>query len=231
VVLGCRRRPGGQIEVQIYDTGPGIAKNKQKLIFKEFQRLTTNTVGTQGLGLGLSIVERIGRILDHDIQLNSRTGYGSVFSVMLPVVEARAEQRTARVRIGAGQIAGCTALCIDNEPAMLDGMDTLLSGWDCFVLRATCGQDAVEQMRTTTRPPDIILADYHLDSETGIDAIRAIHEELGYDVPAVIITADRSPEVQKLIKSQGLQLLRKPLRPAALRAVMAQSRIRRAAAE
>ncbi|MHA1164147.1 MAG: hybrid sensor histidine kinase/response regulator [Alphaproteobacteria bacterium] len=231
VVLGCRRRSKGQIEVQILDTGPGIAKDKHKLIFKEFQRLATNTVGTQGLGLGLSIVERIGRILDHDIQLHSRAGYGSLFSVMLPVVKARAERRTARARIGAGQIAGCTALCIDNEPAILDGMDTLLAGWDCFVLRATCGRDAVAQMRTTTRAPDIILADYHLDSETGLDAIRAVREELGYDVPAVIITADRSPEVQELIKSRGLQLLRKPLRPAALRAVIAQSRIRQAAAE
>ena len=231
VVLGCRRRPEGHIEVQIHDTGPGIAKDKQKLIFKEFQRLATNTVGTQGLGLGLSIVERIGRILDLDIQLHSRAGHGSLFSVKLPVAEARTERRTARARIGAGQIAGSSALCIDNEPAILDGMDTLLSGWDCSVLRATCGQDAVAQMRTTTRPPDIILADYHLDSETGLEAIHAIREELGYDVPAVIITADRSPEVQELIKSQGLQLLRKPLRPAALRAVMAQSRIRQAAAE
>lgn len=232
VVLGCRRRPNGQIEVQIYDTGPGIAKDQHKRIFKEFQRLATNTVGIQGLGLGLSIVERIGRILDHKINLQSRTGHGSVFSVTLPIAKQRVESRKPKPRIGTGQIAGCTALCIDNEPAILDGMDTLLSGWECSVLRAAGLKDAVAQLRTSTRrPPDIILADYHLDSETGLDAIHAIREELGYDVPAVVITADCSPEVQELIKSQGLQLLRKPLRPAALRAVMAQSRIRQAAAE
>ncbi len=231
VVLGCRRRPEGQIEVQIYDTGPGIEKDTHPLIFKELQRLPTNTAGTQGLGLGLSIVERIGRILDHDIQLHSRAGHGSVFSIMLPVTGARPVIRTAKVRIGAGLIAGCTTLCIDNEPAILDGMDTLLSGWDCIVLRAAGSRDAVAQMRTATHPPDIILADYHLDSETGLDAIYAIRKELGYDVPAVIITADRSQEIQKLIKSEGLQLLRKPLRPASLRAVIAQSRIRQAAAE
>ncbi len=110
-------------------------------------------------------------------------------------------------------------------------MGTLLAGWDCNVLKATDTQEALAQIRTASRPPEIILADYHLDDETGLDAVQAIREELGYEVPAVVITADRSPEVQELIRSEGLQLLRKPLRPAALRAVMAQSRIRQAAAE
>jgi signal transduction histidine kinase len=231
VVLGCRRRPKGQLEVQIFDTGPGIPKDKQKLIFKEFQRLATNSVGTHGLGLGLSIVERIGRILKHKIRLNSQTESGSVFSVMLPVAEPRVERRTAPVRIGAGQISGCRVLCIDNEPDILEGMETLLAGWDCSVLKAKDTQEALAQVRTSSHPPEIILADYHLDKETGLNALRAIRKELGYEVPAVVITADRSPEVQELIREEGLQLLRKPLRPAALRAVMAQSRIRQAAAE
>ncbi len=231
VVLGCRRRPKGQIEVQIFDTGPGIAKDKQKLIFKEFQRLATNSDGTHGLGLGLSIVERIGRILDHKVRLESKTQSGSVFSVILPVSEPRVEQRTTTIRIGAGKIAGCKVLCIDNEPAILEGMQTLLAGWDCSVLKATDSTEALEQIRTSSHPPEIILADYHLDEETGLDAVKVIREELGYEVPAVVITADRSPEVEELIRREGLQLLRKPLRPAALRAVMAQSRIRQAAAE
>jgi CheY-like chemotaxis protein/anti-sigma regulatory factor (Ser/Thr protein kinase) len=231
VVLGCRRRRKKQLEIQICDTGPGIPKDKHKLIFKEFQRLATNSDGTHGLGLGLSIVERIGRILNHRVRLNSRTESGSVFSVMLPVAKPRIEPRTTPTRIGAGQIAGCQVLCLDNEPAILEGMETLLAGGDCNVLKATDTQEALAQIRTASRPPEIILADYHLDDETGLDAVQAIREELGYEVPAVVITADRSPEVQELIRSEGLQLLRKPLRPAALRAVMAQSRIRQAAAE
>jgi signal transduction histidine kinase len=231
VVLGCRRRPKGQLEVQIFDTGPGIPKEKQKLIFKEFQRLTTNSVGTHGLGLGLSIVERIGRILNHKVRLNSQTESGSVFSVMLPVAEPRVERRTAPVRIGAGQISGCRVLCIDNEPDILEGMETLLAGWNCSVLKAKDTQEALELVRASSQPPEIILADYHLDKETGLNAVQAIRKEMGYEVPAVVITADRSPEVQELIRDEGLKLLRKPLRPAALRAVMAQSRIRQAAAE
>ena len=231
VVLGCRRRGDEQIEVQICDTGPGIPKHKQKLIFKEFQRLTTNTVGTHGLGLGLSIVERIGRILDHRINLESHDEKGSVFSVLLPVTHARPERRASTAKIGAGQISGTLVLCIDNESAILDGMETLLAGWGCDVLKATGSDQAIAQVRASSRAPEIILADYHLDGETGIDTVRAVRREMNFDVPAVVITADRSREVQDLIRDEGLQLLRKPLRPAALRAVMAQSRIRQAAAE
>ena len=110
-------------------------------------------------------------------------------------------------------------------------MEILLAGWDCSVLKATDTAESLTRIRTSSRPPEIILADYHLDDETGLDAVRAIRKEMGYEVPAVVITADRSPEVEQLIRDEGLQLLRKPLRPAALRAVMAQSRIRQAAAE
>ncbi|MFQ5625140.1 MAG: NahK/ErcS family hybrid sensor histidine kinase/response regulator [Methyloligellaceae bacterium] len=231
VVLGCRRRRGRRLEVQICDTGPGIQKENHKLIFMEFQRLNTNTIDTHGLGLGLSIVERIGRMLGLRIRLSSRPRSGSIFSVTLPVAKPRAERRTSHRRVGANQISGCMVLCVDNEPTILEGMETLLSGWDCGVLKATCTKQAVAQIRTSSRAPEIVLADYHLDDETGIHAIEAIRAELGFDVPAVVITADRSPEVQDLIRECGFQLLRKPLRPAALRAVMAQSRIRQAAAE
>jgi len=231
VVLGCRRRTDSQLEVQILDTGPGIPKHKQTLIFKEFQRLPTNTVGTHGLGLGLSIVERIGRVLDHTIRLESHDEHGSMFSVTLPVTESRPERRSGSGRTGAGQIAGALVLCVDNENAILDGMETLLAGWGCDVLKATGSREAIDQVRASSRIPEIILADYHLDGETGVDTIRAIRREINYDVPAVVITADRSREVQELIRAENLKLLRKPLRPAALRAVMAQSRIRQAAAE
>ena len=179
VVLGCRRRTGRKLEVQICDTGPGIPQDKHKLIFKEFQRLATNSDGTHGLGLGLSIVERIGRILDHQVHLDSRTQSGSVFSVMLPVAEPRIEHRPARARIGAGQISGCMVLCIDNEPSILEGMETLLAGWDCSVLKATDTKEALTQVRGSSIPPEIILADYHLDEETGVDALHAIRKELG----------------------------------------------------
>ncbi len=232
VLLGCRRR-GDKLVVQVHDTGPGIPTSKHELIFKEFHRLDSNPTGSIGLGLGLSIVERIGRVLEHPVELTSHLGHGSVFSVTMPIAKAselairRGRQRPAKV----GQIAGCHVLCIDNEPTILDGMEVLLSGWGCEVYKAQSADQAADLASRTSGRLDIILADFHLDSGTGIDAVSAVRNALGHSIPAVIITADRSPEVQEYIRDGGLQMLRKPLRPAALRAIMAQATIRRAAAE
>ena len=231
VLLGCRRR-GDQIEVQIHDTGPGIPHDKKSFIFKEFQQLDTNLAGTRGLGLGLSIVERIGRVLDHPVDLKSTPEAGSMFSVTIPVADpAEAKAERAEVRAPAGQLVGTAVLCVDNEAEILDGMQALLSNWGCEVVTALGSKTAVEALKETSFVPDLVLADYHLEDENGPAAVAAVRNALGYDLPAVIITADRSPEVQQEIKELGMHLLRKPLRPAALRAVMAQTRIRRAAAE
>lgn len=231
VLIGCRRR-GEHIEVQVHDTGPGIPKEKQGLIFKEFQRLEANSAGTRGLGLGLSIVERVGRVLHHPISLKSEIGRGSLFSVSIPVAEAaEAEAERTEAREPAGKIAGMTVLCIDNEAEILDGMESLLSNWGCNVITALTAEAAIERLRESNAVPDLVLADYHLEGDTGLAAIKAVSEALNYDVAAVIISADRSPEVQETVRATGVQMLRKPLRPAALRAVMAQARIRRAAAE
>lgn len=232
VLLGCKR-VNDRIEVQVHDTGPGIPISKQSLIFKEFQRLDSNPAGSMGLGLGLSIVERIGRVLEHPVELTSHPGRGSVFSVSIPVAKAselllrRKRQRQPKI----GQISGCHVLCIDNEPAILDGMEVLLKGWGCDVVKAQTADDAARIVKDVRGRLDIVLADYHLDRGTGIDAVGAVRKSLGYVVPAVIITADRSPEVQERIRDAGLQVLRKPLKPAALRAIMAQATIRSAAAE
>lgn len=231
VLIGCRRRKG-QLVVQVHDTGPGIPRSKQALIFKEFHRLNTNS-GQRGLGLGLSIVERIGRVLDHPIGLQSRPGRGSIFSVTLPIAEAASQAQPAPARQwrGRGRITDCTVLCIDNEPAILDGMETLLTSWGCRVIKALNASAAVEAAMAHGEPPDIVLADYHLGGETGLDAVDALSASLGLELPCIIVTADRSPELEEMVRARGLQMLRKPLRPAALRAVMAQTRIRQTAAE
>ncbi|MGE0611140.1 MAG: NahK/ErcS family hybrid sensor histidine kinase/response regulator, partial [Hyphomicrobiales bacterium] len=230
VVVGCRRN-GSHVEIQVHDTGPGIPSSQQSLIFKEFQRLASNSAGTRGLGLGLSIVERIGRMLEHPIGLTSKPGRGSAFSVTLPLAnESEAKQTEAPAGPSIGRIAGTCVLCIDNEPTILDGMELLLSSWGCRVVKAVSRSEAMQRLRAGTIAPDIVLADYHLDGDTGVAVVRALREQLGHELAAVIITADRSPEVQELVRGAGLHLLRKPLRPAALRAVMAQSRLRHAAA-
>ncbi len=232
VLIGCRKR-GDQIGVFVIDTGPGIPADKHNEIFKEFQRLKETAVQARGLGLGLSIVERIGRVLGHEISLRSSEGKGASFSVLLPRVAPQPQlQQTSLPEGLGGQIAGTVVLCIDNEPAVLAGMETLLHGWGCVVMKAHSAQIALVQLRERRIYPDILLADYHLDDEaTGLQAIAVVRQLVGPDLPAVIITADHSPEVQREVRQRDIALLRKPVKAAALRALLTQHALRRAAAE
>ena len=126
---------------------PGV---KQKIVFREFQRLDQGAKVARGLGLGLSIVERIGRILDHPVTLTSEPGRGSVFRVEVPVVAAlpATELPIEAPRAAAMPLAGLRVLAVDNEPAILEGMRTLLSAWGCEVLAAPDLQGAIDAIRT-----------------------------------------------------------------------------------
>lgn len=235
VVLGVRRTVSRGIEVariQVSDTGPGIPQSKQKLIFKEFQRLEETATSVRGLGLGLSIVDRIGRMLSHRIDVISRVGHGSTFSVELPraAPAAAASTQQAAAPPLAAALTGITALCIDNEATVLDGMETLLTGWGCLVVKAASAAAAIEALTAKGVAPDVILADYHLDLGNGLDAIAAVRTGLNLSVPAVVITADNSPDVQRDVRSAGHALLRKPVKAAALRALITQLTMRRAVA-
>ncbi|HEY7382180.1 MAG TPA: PAS domain-containing hybrid sensor histidine kinase/response regulator [Beijerinckiaceae bacterium] len=232
VLVGCRRRDG-VVSVEVHDTGPGIPENKHALIFKEFHRLNPGAPSVHGIGLGLSIVERISRMLDHPIHLSSRPGEGSVFAVTLPIsTEAVAVQPVTYPSAAQWTyLKGCTVLCVDNEPAILDGMRSLLENWQCKVLQAADSAQALQAMAAEGAVPDVILADYHLEDETGVDCIDRIRKQAGYDIPAMLITADRSPAVEQEARGNSLHLLRKPLKPAALRALITRLYQQRQAAE
>jgi signal transduction histidine kinase/CheY-like chemotaxis protein len=230
VLLGVRRR-GDRLAILVCDTGPGIPKSKRTVIFKEFQRLEETASTVRGLGLGLSIVERIGKVLSHPIGLQSVPGRGSAFSVELPWAEARpAAEPGTIVAPSVGRMAGLAVLCVDNEPAVLSGMQTLLEGWGCSVVSAQSAAEAVRQLRETGVRPDIILADYHLDDGTGFEAVAALRAATRSQAPVIVITADHSAEVQREVRLRGYALLRKPLKAAALRALMYQLTWQRAVA-
>lgn len=230
VLLGARPR-GDSIVISVLDTGPGIPEDKRTVIFKEFQRLEGPGSNVRGLGLGLSIVERICRILEHPIELKSTPLRGSGFHVRVPRAEPRERPTTAALPQAApGSLAGCSVLCIDNEPAVLSGMETLLTGWGCAVRTAASATEALKVLAGRT-PPDIVLADYHLDSGTGVDAILRIRRELSIELPAVLITADHSLEVQREVRAHDIPLLRKPLKAGALRAILSKLAFSRQAAE
>ena len=151
-----------------------------------------------------------------------------MFSVELPQAEARAAEPAVATTSASGRIAGLTVLCVDNEPAVLRGMQALLEGWDCRAVMAKAAE-AIERVGESGRP-DIILADYHLDEGTGVEAVAAVRAAAGSSAPVIIITADHSAEVQREVRERGSRLLRKPVKAAALRALMYQLTWRRAVA-
>ena len=230
VLVGCRRHDD-VVRIDVYDTGVGIPQSKWRDIFIEFHRLDQGAKIARGLGLGLSIVERVARVLGSRIELESESGRGSHFAITVPHSTDAPMELPARegTRVDSGQLAGITALCIDNEPSVLDGMETLLRGWGCEVFKAPGLALALDAVSDKSIVPNGLLVDYHLDHGNGIEAIIALRGRLG-DLPAILITADRSPDVRELARNEGVQVLHKPLKPAALRALLAQWRVLRVAA-
>ena len=236
VLVGCRRC-GDKLRIDVYDTGIGIPHSKRRAVFKEFHRLDQGARVARGVGLGLSIVERIARVLDCEVSLKSVVGRGSRFSVEAPLGTAAAAATATRavVRPHAGRLTGMIALCIDNDRSILDGMEKLLGGWGCRVLTAADLTEALAAIDAGGREPDGLLVDYHLDGANGIGVIaelrRRLGRQFGRDLPAILITADRSAHVRDEAQVEGAHLLHKPIKPASLRAVIMQWRVQRVAAE
>jgi CheY-like chemotaxis protein len=177
-------------------------------------------------------VERIARVLDHPLALSSEPGRGTVFRIEAPIVEARAPTVVPleRQRAPATPLAGLLVLAIDNEPSILQGMRTLLSGWGCEVITADTLEAAREGI-AAGRPPEVVIADYHLDESDGFQVIAALRAAMSAELPAILATADRSPAVREQAAAENVHVLNKPLKPAALRALLAQWRASRVAAE
>ncbi len=205
VLIGCRRR-GGELRIDVYDTGVGIPESKRRDVFVEFHRLEQGARIARGVGLGLSIVERVARVLDYTVELHAVDSGGSHFAIHVPRSNAVPIELPARddARVDPSQLAGTTALCIDNEPSVLDGMATLLGGWGCEVIKAPDLVTALAAIAESPNPPNGGVVDYHLDTGTGIDAIVALRAICG-DLPAILITADRSPAVREQARVEGIQ--------------------------
>jgi Na+/proline symporter/signal transduction histidine kinase len=226
VLVGCRRR-GEALQICVYDTGVGIPVVKRGEIFKEFHRLEQGARIARGLGLGLSIVERLARVLNHGIAIDANAGGGSVFSVTAPT--AKAINHTAAVTsatpLSRTPISGARIVCIENDPAILDGMKTLLKAWDADVIAVTDPEAAVEAIEAAGGSVTGLLVDYHLDRGNGVAAIRDIRRRFGETLPAILITADRSPHVRAAAREENIAVLNKPVKPASLRALLGQWRI------
>ncbi|MEM7214955.1 MAG: PAS-domain containing protein [Pseudomonadota bacterium] len=233
VLVGSRFN-GDMISLEVIDTGIGMNTEEQKIVFSEFTRLRNMDSQVPGLGLGLSIVERIAKLLEHEVVLNSNPGSGSRFRILLNRVSPITSGDQAFVKPNKqapGQLTGTRILCIDNEPAILDGMEALLKQWGCEVMCARNLDETISQLDSMNGLPDIILVDYHLNNITGIDVIEKIRNSTNASLPGILITADRSESVKKQASEAGLGILNKPVKPAALRALVSQHRHSSQAAE
>ena len=222
VLVGCRRKPGGKVVLEVWDTGIGISRKDQKRIFEEFTR-ADNVPPNSGMGLGLSIVDRTCRHLGHRVGVRSKPGVGSVFSIEMDAVEAREPAAPAAPDPGAAlqEDMDLIALVVENDPAVLVATTRKLEHWGASVLAARGTDEALEMVGELGLAPDIVLADYQLDGEdTGIAAIQALRAQTGTHVPAIMITADRSAELARAGDLHDFTVLTKPVELSRLRPLM-----------
>lgn len=221
VLVGFRRR-GSRMRLDVLDTGIGFNKDQHRLLFAEFSRLERGARMAQGLGLGLSIVQRLVAALGLTLELDSMEGRGSRFSLFLPAtrpIRAAPEVGPAPAEISFGTL-GLKVLCVDNERAILEAMEGLLSHWGCDVRTALSLKQIDRERLLEGWYPDLVLMDYHLDQTSGLDAIEWLRHNLGGHLPAALVTADRSPAVRALAEERGIAVVTKPVKPAALRAAI-----------
>ncbi|WP_300057203.1 PAS-domain containing protein [uncultured Roseobacter sp.] len=211
VLLGCRRR-GARVALEVWDTGIGISARDQLRIFDEFTRAENVPIGS-GVGLGLSVVDRACRLLGHDLKVRSKPRTGSVFSIEMDVVD---RQPVNIVPFGPAEDSfdgtlDCIALVIENDADVLYGATQWLELRGASVLPARSTQEALTHVADLGMPPDIILADYQLDGDdTGVQATQDIRAATQANVPAILITADRSDSVRRLGTQNDMSVLTKP---------------------
>jgi CheY-like chemotaxis protein/anti-sigma regulatory factor (Ser/Thr protein kinase) len=222
ILIGCRFR-GEALRIEVWDTGIGIPEERLGEIFQEFRRLEGDHGIEKGVGLGLAIVERIAQLLAIEVSVKSKVRRGSVFTVILPAVRPGVEG--AAVPIGPTQadssaLQGLRVLCVDNEPAILDGLSSLLGRWGCLPMLAAGAADAWEWLEESAI--DVALVDHNLDGpETGIDVLNMIGRHQRGAFLGVLITADARPALAEEARRLGYEFMAKPIDPALLRSLLA----------
>jgi signal transduction histidine kinase/ActR/RegA family two-component response regulator len=220
VLLACRRR-GRLVRLSVIDTGRGIPPDQQESVFHEFVQLHNPARDrSKGLGLGLAIVSRLGRLLGHRVHLSSRPGHGSVFSIDVPLGDANLIQPPAAASVPGPIPADALVLLVDDESAILRGMAELFDNWNIDLVTAHSAEEAEQWLASIGRVPDVIVSDYRLPDDDGIAVVARLRQKFGRDIPAIVVTGDTAPDTIQRITQAGFPLLHKPLRPAKLRALL-----------
>jgi two-component system, sensor histidine kinase len=222
VVIGCRRGDH-RLSVEIWDTGCGIPDDQQDLIFQEFYQIgNPERDRTRGLGLGLAIVQRLTRILDISMRMQSHIDTGSAFKLSI----ALAATGEATIEPLGDRFVAAThkprfILVIDDEVAIQEAMCTLLTGWGHSAIAAGSCVEMLERAANFTTTPDLIISDYRLrNGENGLDAIERLRNEFNNDIPAILITGDTAPDRIREATASDCYLMHKPVSNNRLRAAI-----------
>ena len=219
VVVGCKRLSSGHLDLVIADNGIGIAKEQQRAIFNEFHQVDTKQ-SAQGLGLGLTIVDRMCKLLSHRITLRSSLDKGSVFRVSVPCSRNASPQikdaNKSQLDADASEfLSAASVLILENEPQIQQAVATVLKGWGATVHLA----DSLESvLQACPKTPDIVIVDYHLnDGETGVNVMQDAFKRWNKRVPGLLTTANRDDAVKDEALALGLEFLPKPVKAMALK--------------
>lgn len=219
VLIAARRHRDG-IRLQVWDTGRGIPPEHLGHIFEEyFQVNNPQRDRTQGLGLGLAIVDRLAHLLGHPLSVRSLPGRGTVFSLDLPISrDTPARDTPARKTLeDMTRLHGQVAI-VDDDPMVLDSLDALLTGWGLDVTRARSESELVGRL---AGPPDLLITDYRLGAEDGLALARTLHMIWpDAEFATLVMTGDVSEDSLRTLGESGYIILHKPVRPARLRALM-----------
>jgi len=224
VLVAARKVQGGsQVELQVWDTGIGIAPEHQQAVFAEFFQVANPARDrTRGLGLGLNIVQRTAALLEHPLHLSSRLGRGTRFSLTLPVVAALPAARPAPPAETSlpDDLCDALALVIEDDDLVRHALTGLLRGWGLRVMPARGLQQARDQV-SEGGVPGVIISDYRLqDGPDGIEVVQQLRAAWGAHIPACLMSGDTDASLMQAAQAAGLTLLHKPVRPAKLRSLL-----------
>jgi len=222
ILIGCRRR-GGQLRIEVWDSGVGIGEEHLRRIFEEYYQLTNPARDrSKGLGLGLAIVDRLVRVLNHRIDVKSIPGRGSMFAVEVPRGAAvRAADARVNGRSQPNDFAGQTILVVEDDDLVMEWTQRLLNSWGLEVIAAHSGAAARRRLEQASTPPDLLMADYRLPGEeSGLELVCQIRSRLESNIPSVITTGDTSHDLARQCDAAGCALMHKPIAPAKLRSLL-----------
>ncbi len=221
VTVKCEEQ-GKQIEISVIDSGIGIPSDQLSAIYGEFYQLSNpERDRSKGLGLGLAIVQRISKLLEHEISVKSESGKGSTFSIKVPIGSSASFIDLPRSAVEWMQNKSETRfniIIIDDDVDVRESTEALFVSWGCSVYVGAMPQDVIAKLINSKIEPDAVIADYRLrGGRTGIGAIDLIKAQFNKEIPALIITGETASEPLQAIQNSGIPVLNKPVSPAKFR--------------